>query len=185
MTIIQGKEFELKNTCVTIGKFDGLHRGHQKLLTEMEKYREEYTTVMINFDFNEFESTLKKCDSASKIYSDRQKIEFLSRRGPEILIQYPFDAETAAVSAYDFLHNVLIGQLDAKIIVAGANFRFGNKAQGDTDFLKAHETEFNYKTVIVPCEKKDGEIVSSTSIRSKIRDGKQEDAEYLLNKNFW
>lgn len=185
MEIITGKAFKLDNTCVTIGKFDGLHIGHQLLLTEMEKYRGIYTTVMINFEFSQFEKTLNRGPEAIKLYTEEQKIDCLNRRGPEVLIQYPFDIETSQITAYDFLKNVLAGQLGVKVIVAGSNFRFGKGAAGDVRFLTEHEREFGYVTDIIECAERDGKIISSSRIREALKTGNNADAELFLNKKYW
>jgi len=185
MEIIKGKEFLLKNTCVTIGKFDGLHLGHQMLLAEMQKYQNSYTTVMLNFDFSQWENTLKKGSESRKLYTEEQKISCLEKKGPAVLIEYPFDRVTADTSAYDFIKDILIGQLDAKVIVVGENFRFGRAAQGDTAFLKEYEREFGYKTIIMDCVKINDRVVSSTRIRDEISHGNLSQAEVLLNKNYW
>lgn len=185
MEIIKGKEFLFKNTCVTIGKFDGLHLGHQMLLSEMEKYKKSYTTVMLNFDFSQWESTLHKGMASQKIYSEEQKLACLEKRGPDILIEYPFDRTTADMPAYDFLKDILIGQLGTRVIVIGDNFKFGKNASGNVSFLVEHEREFGYKTVIIDCVKINDRPVSSTRIRNEIINGNVSDAELLLNRKYW
>lgn len=177
-------DFKFENTVVTIGKFDGLHMGHQLLLDELKKYRNlGLKSVVLSFDFTPMEVLTGR--KVRPIYTEEEKINLLKANGPDIYIEYPFTQKTADTEAVDFLQKVLIGQLGARVIVAGDDFAFGKGRKGDTAFLKNHADEFGYRVVICPKMTISDEVVSSTAIRNKLESGDSAGAEIMLNKSYF
>lgn len=175
MNIIKEKTFKLKNTCVTIGKFDGLHVGHQSLFKVMDKYRNEYSMTVFTFI----------SENPKRLYSEEKKQDFLEHYGVENLIEYPFDEETKNTEPENFVKGVLVDSLDVKILVVGENFRFGKDRAGDTKFLEEMGEKYGFRVVVVPCVKYEKENVSSTMIRQMISEGKFDMVEKLLDDEFW
>lgn len=176
MQVINGKDFHIENSCVTIGKFDGLHIGHQSLFLEMEKYKDKYPLVVFSFIFN---------SDNMKIYTPEKKIELLESRGIDYLINLPFDDSTKNMLAEDFIKHYLVDQLGTKVVIVGDNFRFGYNRLGDGELLKKSGDIYGFKSVIVPCIKYENENVSSSRIRKLINEGIEDTAKKLLKDDFW
>lgn len=184
MNIIKGKDFYLKNTCVTIGKFDGIHLGHRKLLTEMNKYADVLNTTVLSFDNSELNNVLERSNSL-QLCSYEEKISLLDKYGIKNLILYPFDMETRDMRPEEFINEVLSKKLDAKIIIAGSNFRFGKNADGDISTLKYFSGKYNYSICEIECLRNNNRIISSTSIRNMIENGNYKDAAFLLDRDIY
>lgn len=185
MIYIRGTtDFHFDGTCVTVGKFDGLHAGHQVLLDELKRYEAQgLTSVMLTFEFAEEAGRTEA--ERTRLMTPAERFALLEKRGPQVCIEYPFTRETMMTEAYDFLKDVLIGQLGASVIVMGDDFRFGKGRAGDAAFLTAHEAEFGYKTVVCPRLTIDGETVSSSVIREKIARGELNGARSMLNRGYF
>lgn len=179
------KEFYINGrTAVAIGKFDGVHIGHQKLLMELSDAAassdEEMRTCVFTFDpapsvFFGAESSLLTTRKEKRILFDR--------KGIDILIEYPFDRETADTEPSDFLDDIIIGRIGAGVIAAGRDLSFGRKGAGDCTFLQKYGAENDIDVRIIDKLKidLDGECeVSSTLIRELILQAKMEEAEMLL-----
>lgn len=196
MKIITDKNFIINNSCVTVGKFDGLHLGHRRLLEEMQKYKGINNLVVFTFDNARLFNTLN-CDGQHAILSDEpdrlpydtrdellpldEKIRVLEKMGTDYLIIYPFDRETADMSPDGFIRDVLIDRLGIKTFVCGNDFRFGKNAEGNTDTLLKYGADFGFTTVI--CEDvlyKDRRI-SSTRIREELLNNHEADAHHMLS----
>lgn len=172
-------EFEFHNTCVTLGKFDGLHRGHQLLLKELESFEQRgLTSVMFTFDYHPGNLFLEK--EIELLYTEDEKKELLSRNGPNVLISYPFTEETAAMEPEEFIKEILIGKLDAKAVVIGSDFRFGRKRRGDITMLSEYLLQYGVQLVVCDKVTLDGQVISSTKIRSELRLGHMEAVNEML-----
>lgn len=172
-------EFKYHNTCITLGKFDGLHRGHQLLLSELEKFEKQgLTSVVFTFDYHPGNLFSEK--EIDLIYTEEEKKELLSRLGPKVLISYPFTEETASMEPEDFIKEVLIGKLDAKAIVIGTDYRFGRNRKGDAAMLKKYSLVYGYELVV--CEKLTyhDKVISSTRIREELKNGRMEVVNEML-----
>lgn len=180
MEYICGKtEFQYHNSCVTLGKFDGLHRGHQLLFSHLYKYEQlGYTSVIFTFDYHPGNLFLE--GEIDLIYTEEEKIALLSEEGPQVLISYPFTKESASMEPEEFISKVLIQQLDTKIIVVGADFRFGCKRRGDVSMLREYAEVYGYELIICDKLMLDGQAISSTRIREELHLGHMEYVNEML-----
>lgn len=180
MEYIYGKEdFQYKNTCVTLGKFDGLHKGHQLLLKELLAYEKQgLTSVMFTFDYHPGNLFSEK--EIDLIYTEEEKRTLLERNGPQVLISYPFTEKTASMEPEDFIRKVLAEKLDVRAIVVGNDYRFGKGRRGDIHMLEQFQDAYGYELVV--CEKLtlDDQIISSTRIREEIKKGNMEYVNEML-----
>lgn len=182
--IAERTDFNYKNSVITIGKFDGLHMGHQYLFNQVVTYKElGYKAVMFTFFFHP--STVLTNKEIELIYTEEEKISKLKRLGMDVLISYPFTAETRNMEPEDFIRDILVGKLDMKILVVGVDFRFGKNRRGDIELLKKYEDTYGYK--VIACEKQtwNDTIISSTDIRAHITEGNMEDANKMLGQPFF
>lgn len=174
----------LSGTAVTIGKFDGLHIGHQLLLEELKAYKAAgKTTVMLTFDMQP-RTLLAGCE-IDPVCSWEEKLELLAKNGPDIVIRYPFTRELAAMTPEEFADRILRGELGAAAVVVGDDFRFGCGRSGDAVLLKSLGERFGFETRIIPRLMYGDEPVSSTLIRQLIVGGRQEEADRLLGRSYF
>lgn len=160
-----------EETAVTLGKFDGLHRGHQKLIKRTMGYqRQGYKSTVFTLDFGRKEMLL----------TGEERREILEKKGVSYLIDCPFLPEVASMEPEDFIQSVLVDKLHAKKIVVGEDFHFGHNRKGDARLLKELEHIYEYEAEIVRKEKEGDREISSTYIREEIAKGNMEAAGRLL-----
>lgn len=177
-------DISLSNTCVTVGKFDGLHIGHQLLFSKLEEYRAKgLTTVVFTFDMQP--DTVISDSNVEPVYTKEKKLELLSKRGPDVLIEYPFTRETAEMTAEDFVRNILLARLGMKVIVVGDDFRFGRNRAGDIALLQKLGREEGFETVVIRRRKLGEETVSSSLIRAALSHEDRELAKEMLGADFF
>lgn len=183
MDYICAKDFSLKNTCVTIGKFDGVHLGHRLLLERLagEKQETGGRSVVFTFDFH---PGMFFGSSRKLIYTEEEKKEILSGCGVDVLVAYPFTEATSAVEAEDFIADILVGQLGASFIAVGEDNRFGHNRRGDARMLARFGKAFGYGLSVCERVKYAGEAISSTRIREQITAGGMEEAARMLGSYY-
>lgn len=178
-------------SAVTIGKFDGIHKGHRKLISHASDYKKDgLRTVVFTFDIssskNRGEAEKKSSSDNRKegekkyIYTAAEKRLILAGCGTDVLIECPFDKKLSHMSAEEYFRDILAGRLGAKAIVVGEDFRFGYMRKGDTGLLKRLCRDYGIKLEIIRKELYDGEEIGSTRIRSEILRGNMEDANNML-----
>ncbi|MDD3403850.1 MAG: bifunctional riboflavin kinase/FAD synthetase [Hespellia sp.] len=170
----------IEKTAVTLGKFDGLHRGHHKLIKKIQSYasgRENIKSAVFVMDMSQF--LLNKGITRKLLMTNCERQLHLE---PEVdyLIQCPFTAQFASIEAEDFIRDVLVGKLHAAYIVVGADYRFGHDARGDVKLLSKYAKQYGYQVDIVAKERYQDRIISSTYIRECLQNGQTELANTLL-----
>lgn len=175
--------FKFKDTAVTLGKFDGIHLGHQQLINQAISYKEQgLTSVMFSFLLHP--NNLFSEKEFELIYTEEEKLAKLSHCGLDVLISYPFTEETRNMPPLNFIKDILIDKLDVKVIIVGNDFRFGYQRKGNVDLLKQYEEVFGYK--VIACDKKKwkNEVISSSSIRHALKEGNMEAVNAMLGKPY-
>lgn len=174
---------ELDGTSITIGKFDGIHLGHQQLIAETIESAEEHSLVptVITFDRHPF-SLLDPAAEPAPLIGQHQKHFLLQEAGIELVLNMPFDDQLASLSAKDFISRILVDSLHAKIVVVGEGFRFGANQQGDVDLLRELGQELGFVVRVIPHFEVDGEVVSTSRIRNLLLEGKVALAAKLLGR---
>lgn len=175
--------FKYENTAVTLGKFDGLHLGHQQLINLAISYKEQGLTAVM-FSFLLHPGNLFSDKEFELIYTEEEKLAKLSRSGIDVLISYPFTEETRSMDPEDFIKEILVDKLDAKVIIVGNDFRFGIHRRGDVTLLKEYEAEYGYK--VIACEKKrwKSDVISSSAIRAALKEGNMEAVNAMLGQPY-
>lgn len=178
------REFQIEEaTAVTLGKFDGLHRGHQKLLNEVFHFR-EFGYKPAVFTFETAPGTLMKGKLQTMITTNAERKENLEKAGVEYLVEYPFNQEVAHMDPEDFVAHILVGQMGAKAIVTGPDNRFGYQRRGDVELLKQLAPKYGYEMVVVEKELDGNREISSTYIREELAKGNIEKANELLGYTY-
>jgi riboflavin kinase/FMN adenylyltransferase len=163
---------EARPRQVAIGTFDGVHLGHQAVIGEAD--------TVLTFDPHPLE-ILHPAALPKLITPFAVKRDVIAGLGVRELVIIPFDREFAKLSAEEFIDHVLVERLGATEVSVGENFRFGAKAKGDPEMLKARP---EFETRVLPLIEVDGETVSSTRIRAQIAAGDVEGARRCLGAPF-
>lgn len=165
-------------TVLSIGKFDGLHRGHELLMDYVfQKKKEGLKAVIFTFDTPPKKS-LEKSD-APVLTTSEEKMHLFEQIGIDYLIECPFTDEVMHMSAEEFL-KMIVEQLSIRCIVAGTDCSFGYQRRGDYKMLRAYAPIYHYEAQIVDKMQYKGRDISSTFIREEIAAGNMEKADLLL-----
>ena len=163
-----------EETAVTLGKFDGVHRGHQKLLSRI---LEKKNLKSVMFTINGRKSGF--------VLTDEEKRFMLEKTGLSYLIDCPFIPSVSGMEAEDFVREILVNRLHAKSIVVGKDFHFGYKRGGDATLLLWLQKKYGFQVEVVEKEQYKGRDISSTYIREEIGQGHIEKANNLLGYEFF
>ena len=183
------KNFDIKKnhkaSIILIGNFDGVHLGHQKLFKLAQSYKKKYNLKIgvINFDPMPkmfFNKSLKNF----RLSSINQKLNFLNNLDVDFIITKKFDKIFSKTKSINFIKNTISQKLNARFIFVSNNFRFGNKREGDVNFLIQNENKFNYKVIKPKPFLMNKKIVSSSLIRSFLEKGFLEQANKLLSRKW-
>lgn len=177
MEILRGVTFHQKKSAVSLGKFDGIHLGHQLLMNEIIKQEDLVPTVFT------FEGM--KTEPESLLYSEAEKQYLLEQMGIEREILFPFNDQTKTMSPEHFIQNMLWDSLDARLICVGEDYRFGCKRAGDVAMLERACKKHGCALRVYPKRKDEQGVISSTRIRELIRLGQMQEASKLLGRNFF
>lgn len=160
-----------KRSAVTLGKFDGLHRGHQKLIDRIREYAsadEETESVVCAFDMGK-----------DSLLTGRERRNRLSDQ-VDTLVACPFTQELREMEAEEFIRQVLAETFHAAYIVVGTDFRFGHEKRGDVLMLEKYAEVYGYHLDVIEKERHEGQVISSTSVRKALSAGNVELADTLL-----
>ena len=180
-------DFQLQGPCaVTLGKFEGLHRGHQKLLRALlaEKARGLVPAV---FTFAVSPRSAQAGPGSGprpQLLTLQEKRRRLEVFGVEELVEFPFNQQTSHLSPEEFLTRVILGQMRAKVLIVGSDFRFGYERRGDAAFLQANAARLGYEVLVLDKEQDGGQDISSTRIRAALEAGRMEEVSRLLGYDY-
>lgn len=178
LRITKQSEYLPVQTAVTIGKFDGFHRGHRSLLGKvLQEKSSGLVPCVVSF-------TSPIDTVGTMIYTKEEQRRLCETMGIEVLAEYPLDESLRELSAEQFISEILCKRLQAKVIVAGEDFRFGKDRAGDVALLKALEERYDYRTVCVPKVTNTEVRISSTRIRSLLGAGNIAEANELLGEPY-
>ena len=172
MRTLRLEEASPRARAIAVGTFDGVHLGHREVIAGCDSV----------LTFDPHPATVVAPQHAPRLLTalDRKR-KLIASLGVQELIVIPFDAAFAARSADDFVEQVLVGALGARHVSVGENFRFGNRAQGDSQLL---QSDARFTTTVHPLLEIDGEIVSSSHVRGLVAAGDVADAARLLGAPF-
>lgn len=180
MRIIENTtEFHLENkSAVALGKFDGIHLGHRRLLERvLEQKSRGLWTVVFTFDT----SAASFFGGETKELSTREeKRAVFSRLGIDVLIEFPLNRETAATEPAEFVARYLAEQMQTAYLCAGPDISFGKGGAGDYKLLSEYAGTCGYQVELIDKVRVDGEEVSSTRVRQAVRAGEMEKVSAML-----
>jgi len=178
--IADTSEFYLeKETAVAIGKFDGVHLGHRRLLDEILGLKKRGLSACV-FTFDPAPSVFFGGDP-HVLNTNEEKHAIFERMGVDILVEFPMNKETAATSPERFVTEYLVNQMNMRFIAAGSDISFGDKGMGNAELLKNMSTEYDYQVKLIDkVHTAEGEEISSSLVRSCVERGEMERVEELL-----
>ncbi|MBT3969315.1 MAG: bifunctional riboflavin kinase/FAD synthetase [Actinobacteria bacterium] len=178
-------------TVLTIGAYDGVHRGHRKVIAEVCRLAEERGLGSAVVTFDRHPASVVRPESAPLLLTDlEQKLELLAATGVDQTLVVPFDEQRAAETAEDFVTNVLVGCLKVKLIVVGEDFHFGFRRLGNVALLREMGQALGFAVTGLGLVGMDGEPardheqVSSTFIRRALGRGDLDRANAMLGRPY-
>lgn len=174
-----------KPTGIGLGNFDGLHLGHMALINTLinESALNFLDSVVYTF-LKHPENIIRKRLFTPLITTVEKKIELLNKVGLDYIYFEKFDEKYSRIKPEDFVREILVKKLKMKLAVAGYDYRFGYKGEGDINLLKELGKKYGFKVVIIPPVKLEDEIVSSTNIRKHIKKGDMNKVFLLLGRYY-
>lgn len=173
-----------KNIAIALGYFDGIHIGHKKIITSLTQQARMLgiKSAVVTFDKNPADFFSEKQTLGIQTFKDREII--LNSLGVDYLYELNFE-QYKDMNAHDYIKNVIVKNLEPKLIIAGYNHTFGKDKTGNPALLKELASLYKYECIIVPEQKyKDTEEVSSTIIRKRIEYGHLNAVKALLGRPF-
>lgn len=169
------KDFpRLSNSAVTLGKFDGIHKGHQKLVEKvLEKKAEGAQAVLFAFD-----------TASQMLFDKKERAHYLKEQGIDVLLECPLDKQMKQMKAESFVKEILVGDLSVSYVAVGEDFRFGHERKGTPEMLTAFGKRYGFDVEILSKEMEGRRKISSTYIREELKHGNMEKTAKLLGRNF-
>jgi len=176
-----------KNAVVTIGNFDGVHKGHQSLLGRIVEKADQIdgTSVAITFDPHPLKAL--GIQAPPMITRRDQKIELIKKSCIDVLLCLTFNRDFADIAAMDFIESLLVNKIGMKAIIIGADYSFGRNRTGNIDMLRKEGERLGFETIVSPWIKDSAgnrERISSTRIRDIVMEGNVDQAVKYLGRHY-
>ena len=182
------KSADSMRSVVTIGAYDGVHRGHQAVIAQVKATARQLGCRSVVITFDRHPASVVRPESAPKLLTDiDQKLELLEKTGVDATMIVSFDASQSTEEPASFVKRVLVDALNTQVIVVGEDFHFGVKRAGNVAMLRDLGKQFDFEVAPVQLiQRPDGvtEPVSSTSIRRALAGGQVEVATNLLGRAY-
>ena len=168
-----------RESAVTFGKFDGLHRGHQKLVEKVQELgsRDGIDSIVCAFDMRSLWAGAGR--PVQMLMDGNERCAHLAGKA-DVLLEWPFDQEFSRIHAEDFIRDIIKGLFHARYVVVGTDFQFGYEKQGDIRMLKQYESRYGYRLIVIEKERYGGRVISSSYIKEVLRQGDVKLASQLL-----
>ena len=161
------RQFHTTNTAIALGKFDGIHVGHQLLIDGLKQERIKGRRALV-FTFGSSPADVLSGGSKKNIYTPEEKAYYFSKLGVDMLLEYPFTKEFASISPETFVEQYLVKQLGVHAVYVGEDFHFGRGRSGNVGVLKLLGEQYGFEVHAIPKKTQHGKVVSSTAIRDML-----------------
>lgn len=179
----EARQFHTSRTAIALGKFDGIHLGHQLLINGLQNEKQKGRQSLV-FTFGAAPNEILSGGVKKNIYSVEEKAYYFSKLGIDILLEYPFTKEFAASSPEEFIENCLVRKLGVSSIFVGEDFHFGKGRSGNVTLLKAAGEEYGFAVNALAKKTIHGKVISSTTIRDMLETNFHVANEMLGNPYF-
>lgn len=184
-TVIQKQKFEIPESVVVFGNFDGVHKGHQLLINEAIERGKTLGVKTAVFTFRPHPTyVVMGKEEKDIIFTPEEKTKAMEAMGVDYYIEYPFTMEVAKTPPEDFVTEIIVKQLNAKCVVVGEDFRFGSRRAGDVTMLEAMGKDYGFDVVAYKKLYDHERYISSTWVREVVRDGDMEMFRKLTGRDF-
>jgi riboflavin kinase/FMN adenylyltransferase len=185
MQIISGTtEFKSEDrTAVAIGKFDGIHLGHRELLKQILRAKEDGLKTTI-FTFDPSPAVFFSGKEQAELTTKNEKRRIFERLGVDLLVEFPMNAQTAAIPAERFVKEILCERLQTRFLAAGTDLSFGDQGKGNWHLLKALSGKYGYQIQVLDKMLYEGREISSTFVREELKKGNMELVTRLLGEPY-
>lgn len=175
----------LRKPVLTIGNFDGVHRGHLALFERVKIRARTIGGVSMVMTFQPHPIKIMKPEKAPLLITPtQQKLALIAQAAIHTILCLPFDATFAAISAENFVQDILVGKIGVKELVVGYDYTFGHNRTGDIELLRGMGKSLGFQVHVVQPVLMGKRVVSSTSIRELIRAGELAEAKKLLGRDY-
>lgn len=178
-------EKPLSDPVLTIGNFDGVHKGHLALFDKVKERARAIggQSVVMTFEPHPLK-IMRPANGPRLITHTGQKLELIESAGIDIIVCVSFDRDFAAIPARDFVKNILVQKIGIKEIVVGYDYTFGHNREGDINLLREMGEDLGFVVHLVGPIQIEDSLVSSTSIRRLVQEGRLDKAKVLLGRDF-
>ena len=181
--IQENSDFNLERaSAVTLGKFDGVHMGHQKLISIIKEKAEKEQLLSVVFTFDKIPLSICPQKHQHFITTNTERRMFLEGMGLDVEVEYPFTKELMNTEPEKFIEEIIIDKLHAKYVVVGTDYRFGKERAGTAQMLLEKGPEYGFETIIVEKERYNDREISSTYVREELKLGHMETVNVLLDR---
>lgn len=171
---IDGDFPRLGNSAVTLGKFDGIHRGHRKLVEKILEQKQQGARAVV----------VALGNASKTILTGEERCRLLDSLGVDILLECPLTERMKHMKADAFIKEILVGDLQASYVAVGEDFRFGYERKGTPAMLREYGKKYDFHTEVLPKEMDGRRKISSTYIREELNKGNMEKVSDLLGMDF-
>jgi riboflavin kinase/FMN adenylyltransferase len=175
----------LRNPVLTIGNFDGVHKGHLVLFDKVKARAEAINgqSAVMTFEPHPIK-VMKPGNGPPLITPIKQKLDLISNAEMDVIFCLPFTRQFASISAEDFVQDILVDRLGIKEIVVGYDYTFGYRRLGNISLLQEMGNKLGFKVHVVDPIRLEDSLVSSTSIRELVQEGNLSEAKKLLGRDY-
>lgn len=177
--IKQNTSFQLNNTAIALGKFDGLHQGHRLLLDEIISQKSNGLSATV-FTFDVSPVKVVKGTYDGMLMTSEERERYLAFLGIDVVVEYPFTYEFSRMAPEAFVKNILVEQMGMQLLAVGEDFHFGRNQAGDVELLRHLAGQYGFALKIFKKLEREAEIVSATRIKSCVKAGKMELVNTLM-----
>lgn len=182
---LQNLKKPLKNVVLTIGNFDGVHRGHLALFGKVKERAKAVRGQSAVMTFEPHPVRIMKPGNSPRLITPTpQKLELIDKASIEVLFCLRFNKEFAAISATDFVKGILVDKIGIRELVVGYDYTFGHNREGNISLLREMGDQMGFAVHLVGPVHVDHALVSSTSIRTLIQEGRLDEAKVLLGRSY-
>lgn len=171
-------------SVVTIGKFDGIHKGHEVLIEKTVDYSKQEQLTSVVFTFKNSPISYFSNIITREIITEVEKMNKLKLLGVDVVIDIPFNKDMAEISAEDFVKQILVDKLGAKKLIIGHDFAFARKREGTPPILKILGKKYGFDVEVIEPVVINNIRVSSTHVKDLIYAGRVDEIKNYLGRNY-
>ena len=176
---------QFENTVLTIGFFDGVHKGHKTILQEVVRHARQVGGESVLLTFEPHPRKFLFPDQPLGIITPlHKKLQLITEAGIQHIVVVPFTREFSNLSAHEYITQFMVGRFHPHSIVIGYDHRFGHDRKGNLQLLEDYAGMHSYTVIEIPAQLIEAAAVSSTKIRTAISEGRVDDARHMLGRNY-